>query len=90
MVSERLIDTGARNDTITNDARSPLLVIDGGGSRLSPRRKLDRISDRDKRLRPYRYQAQHGFGNETGERHDPEATKLAWQRTLDFLAKHIK
>jgi carboxymethylenebutenolidase len=38
----------------------------------------------------YRYQAQHGFGNETGERHDPEATKLAWQRTLDFLAKHIK
>ena len=30
------------------------------------------------------------FGNETGEHHDPEATKLAWQRTLDFLAKHIK
>jgi carboxymethylenebutenolidase len=38
----------------------------------------------------YRYQAQHGFGNETGEHHDPEAKKLAWQRTLDFLAKHIK
>ena len=38
----------------------------------------------------YRYQAQHGFGNETGEHHDPEVTKLAWQRTLDFLAKHIK
>ena len=38
----------------------------------------------------YRYQAQHGFGNETGERHDPEATKLAWQRTLNFLARHIK
>ena len=38
----------------------------------------------------YRYQAQHGFGNETGEHHDPEATQLAWQRTLDFLAKHIK
>jgi carboxymethylenebutenolidase len=38
----------------------------------------------------YRYQAQHAFGNETGERHDPEATKLAWQRSLDFLEKHIK
>ena len=38
----------------------------------------------------YRYQAQHGFGNETGEHHDPEAKKLAWQRTLDFLAKQIK
>ena len=38
----------------------------------------------------YRYPAQHGFGNETGEHYDPEAKKLAWQRTLDFLAKHIK
>ncbi len=38
----------------------------------------------------YRYQAQHAFGNETGERHDREATKLAWQRSLDFLEKQIK
>jgi len=38
----------------------------------------------------YRYQAKHAFGNETGDNHDPEATKLAWQRTVDFLAKHIK
>ena len=38
----------------------------------------------------YRYPAKHAFGNETGDNHDPEATKLAWQRTVDFLAKHIK
>ena len=38
----------------------------------------------------YRYQAKHAFGNETGDNHDPEATKLAWPRTVDFLAKHIK
>ena len=38
----------------------------------------------------YRYQAKHAFGNETGDNHDPEATKLAWQRTVDFLDKHIK
>ncbi|HEX9831363.1 MAG TPA: dienelactone hydrolase family protein [Thermodesulfobacteriota bacterium] len=38
----------------------------------------------------YRYQAKHAFGNETIENHDPEATKLAWQRTLDFLAKNIR
>ena len=38
----------------------------------------------------YRYQAKHAFGNETGDNHNPEATKLAWQRTVDFLAKHIK
>ena len=38
----------------------------------------------------YRYQAKHAFGNETIDNHNPEATKLAWQRTLDFLARHIK
>ncbi len=38
----------------------------------------------------HRYQADHAFGNETGDRHDPEAAKLAWQRTFDFLARHIK
>ena len=37
----------------------------------------------------YRYEADHGFGNETGERYNQEAAKLAWQRSLDFLAKHI-
>jgi len=38
----------------------------------------------------YRYQADHAFGNETGERYDPEASKLAWHRTLDFLEEHLK
>jgi len=38
----------------------------------------------------YRYDADHGFGNETGERYDKETTKLAWQRSLDFLMKHLK
>jgi carboxymethylenebutenolidase len=38
----------------------------------------------------YRYQADHAFGNETGERYDPEAARLAWQRTLEFLEKYLK
>jgi len=38
----------------------------------------------------YRYQANHAFGNETGSSYDPEAARLAWQRSLDFLAKHCK
>jgi carboxymethylenebutenolidase len=37
----------------------------------------------------YRYQAGHAFGNENNEDHDPEATRLAWRRTLDFLAEQI-
>ena len=38
----------------------------------------------------YRYDANHGFGNETSANYDPEATKLAWKRSLDFLAKTIR
>ncbi|MGH7844840.1 MAG: dienelactone hydrolase family protein [Candidatus Binatia bacterium] len=36
------------------------------------------------------YNANHAFGNETGSNHNPEATKLAWQRTVDFFARHLK
>lgn len=37
----------------------------------------------------YRYRAGHAFGNENNEDYDPEATELAWSRSLDFLAKHV-
>jgi carboxymethylenebutenolidase len=49
----------------------------------------------------YWYDAQHAFGNETlkpdnphtkklADHYNPEAAKLAWQRTFDFLRKHVK
>ncbi|MBD1865881.1 dienelactone hydrolase family protein [Cyanobacteria bacterium FACHB-471] len=38
----------------------------------------------------YRYQAQHAFGNENNDSYDPEATKLAWERSLNFLSQHVK
>ncbi len=38
----------------------------------------------------YRYQANHAFGNATGDNYDPETAKLAWQRTFEFLGKYIK
>jgi len=35
--------------------------------------------------------AQHAFNNDTNaERHHPEASKGAWQRTIDFLNRHLK
>lgn len=33
---------------------------------------------------------QHGFNNDTTPRFDAEAAKLAWTRSLDFFAKHLK
>lgn len=38
----------------------------------------------------HRYAAQHAFGNENNASHDPQATALAWQRSLDFLARHLR
>jgi carboxymethylenebutenolidase len=32
----------------------------------------------------------HGFNNDTTPRYDEKAARLAWQRTLDFFAKHLR
>ena len=45
----------------------------------------------------HRYQAKHAFANETADskklaflKYDAAAAELAWRRTLEFLAKHLK
>ena len=45
----------------------------------------------------HRYNAKHAFANETADqkglamlKYDPKAAELAWKRTMDFLAKHLK
>lgn len=58
-----------------------------------PPEQVDALEERLKEGRVdyefYRYRAGHAFGNENNEDHDPEATRLAWRRSLDFLAKHV-
>jgi carboxymethylenebutenolidase len=40
----------------------------------------------DKKFQYYVYpKTDHAFFNDTGPRHDPEAARLAWRRTVDFL-----
>jgi carboxymethylenebutenolidase len=45
----------------------------------------------------HRYNAKHAFANEMADtkkldmlKYDPKAAELAWQRTMDFLAKNLK
>jgi carboxymethylenebutenolidase len=46
----------------------------------------------------HRYQAKHAFANETqvGDKklpiteYNPAAAELAWRRTMEFLARHLK
>ncbi len=58
---------------------------------------LSQVEALEKRLRAanvahefYRYDAEHAFGNETGQHYDANFKKQAWQRSLDFFAKHLK
>lgn len=37
----------------------------------------------------YRYDAKHAFGNENNPQYDAEKTQLAWQRSLEFIAKYL-
>jgi len=45
----------------------------------------------------HRYEAKHAFANETADskhipmlKYDPAAAELAWRRTLEFFARHLK
>jgi carboxymethylenebutenolidase len=33
--------------------------------------------------------AGHAFNNDTGNRYNPEASKMAWERTLAFLKENL-
>jgi carboxymethylenebutenolidase len=45
----------------------------------------------------FRYDCKHAFANETADsknlpmlKYDPQAAELAWKRTMDFLARHLR
>ena len=51
-----------------------------------------RLKDGKVKYETFWYKANHGFGNEINliGTYNAEATKLAWQRTTEFFAKHLK
>jgi carboxymethylenebutenolidase len=65
---------------------------------------IAKVDELEKKLRqsavPFeflRYDAKHAFANETADskkldflKYDAKAAELAWQRTMEFLAKHLK
>ncbi len=64
---------------------------------------IAKVDELEKKLRQsdvefefHRYDAKHAFANETADskqleflKYDAKAADLAWQRTLDFLSKHL-
>jgi carboxymethylenebutenolidase len=81
--------------------RAPLMAHWATEDAAFPIAKVDEL---EKKLRDakvafefHRYQAQHAFANETADskklpflKHDAAAAELAWRRTMEFLAKHLK
>lgn len=49
-----------------------------------------RLKEGNVRFETYWYNANHAFGNEKGPFYHAEAANLAWQRTIDFFAKHLR
>ena len=72
----------------TDDAAFPIAKVD----------ELEKmLNDAKVSFEFHRYNAKHAFANETADsknlpilKYDPAAAKLAWGRTMDFLAKHLK
>lgn len=55
------------------------------------------VDDLEKRLKEakvdcefHRYDAKHAFCNEERPNYDPAAARIAWHRTVEFFAKHLK
>ena len=56
-----------------------------------------KLSDAKVKFEFHRYNAKHAFANETADskgldfvKYDPVAAQLAWSRTAEFFAKHLK
>jgi carboxymethylenebutenolidase len=55
------------------------------------------VDDLENRLRGsgidhvfHRYDARHAFCNEERPNYDPAAARIAWHRTVQFLARHLR
>jgi len=81
--------------------KSPLMGHWAIDDTVFPIAKVDelekKLGDVQAKFEFHRYPARHAFANETADaknlpylKHDPAAAELAWRRTMDFFAKHLK
>jgi len=72
----------------TEDVPFPIVKVD----------ELEKkLSDAKVKFEFHRYNAMHAFANETADskklpivKYDPKAAELAWRRSMDFFAKHLR
>jgi len=81
--------------------KAPLLGHWGTEDEFFPISNVDQLEkmlrDAGVRFEFHRYKARHAFANETADaknlpvlKYDAAAAELAWRRTMEFLAKHLR
>ncbi len=84
-----------------NRIRVPLMAHWATEDTAFPIAKVDQLEKKFRDAKVtfefHRYQAKHAFANETADsrnlpflKHDAAAAELAWRRTLEFFARHLK
>ncbi len=73
----------------------PIVGFFGSEDNAIPTDKVEEfesaLTDLDKNASIHIYEgAGHAFSNPSGERYEPEAAQDAWQKTTDFLSKHLQ
>ena len=80
---------GAVAEFATEPPRCPVLLHFGETDASIPREHWDKIREAQPTVPMHIYPAGHGFNcDERGSYHEPSA-RLARERTMDFLRKHV-
>lgn len=69
--------------------RCPVMLHFGTLDKHIPKSEIDRVQNLHPNVQIFWYDADHGFNCDDRASYDPEAAKLARERSLEFLRKHF-
>lgn len=67
----------------------PVLLHFGNLDKHIPQTDVDSIEQAHPKVKVYRYEADHGFNCDARASYDPASSKLARERSLEFLKQHL-
>ena len=70
-------------------ARCPVMLHFGTQDKHIPKSDIDRVQELHPKVQIFWYEAEHGFNCDDRASYDPEAAKLARERSLAFLKQHL-
>jgi carboxymethylenebutenolidase len=71
------------------EPRCPVMLHFGTQDKHIPKEDIDRVQQLHPKVKIFRYDAGHGFNCEDRASYNPEAAKLARERSLAFLKQRL-